>query len=480
AKLCVPANDAGRFDLIVDTFVFADVSCGDSTGEITLPAGRHVVREASGTGTSLADYTTTIGGACAADGSITLVVGQSAACTITNTHRSAPATVTVDKLCVPVDDPGKFDLRVDGSVVKRLSCGGSTGQIRVRAGLHRIGESSYAGYTTVIGGDCSPDGLVYVRAGHAVSCQITNVRKPPRPSSELTVNKVCVPEDDGGRFNLRIDNLTAADRPCGSKLGPVVLPPGVHHVSESAGSSTDAADYETVIGGDCAADGAITLVAGRSASCTITNIRAVPPPPPTGTITIETHCVPGNAQSRFDVELSEQSYSDLGCGDSTGPMTVEAGTHAVGDAVTPRSDPGRYRVAYRGDCTPRGLVHLQPNAHAHCTVIHIRRRLQAAPSPPNGCFTLTAAPPTIEVGTPATVVARVSARGHAVKGATVTFVGAGISTRSSTGTDGHARLTVTPTGVGVIVVSTPRQFGCPPTHSRRIVVAEARTPQVTG
>jgi hypothetical protein len=161
-------------------------------------------------------------------------------------------------------------------------------------------------------------------------------------------------------------------------------------------------------------------------------------------------------------------------------MTVEAGTHAVGDAVTPRSDPGRYRVVYRGDCAPNGLVHLQPNAHAHCTVVHIRRRLQAAPSPPKGCFTLTAAPPTIEVGTPATVIARVTAHGKPVRGATVDLAGSGISTRRSTGADGHARLTVTPAGVGVIVVSTPRQFGCPPTPSRRIVVAETRTPQVTG
>ena len=479
-KLCHPATDGGRFDLFVDTVVFTDVRCGASTGAITLPVGRHVVREASGTGTSLTDYTTVIGGACAADGAITLAAGQSATCTITNTHRAFPATVTVDKLCVPANDPGKFDLTIDGAVVKhRVGCGETTGRIHVRPGLHRVGESA-AGrgeYATVTGGDCSPNGLVYVRPGHAATCLITNVRRPPRPSATLTVDKICVPEDDGGRFDLRVDGVTATDRPCGSKLGPLVLSPGVYHVAESAGSSTDAADYTTVIGGDCAPDGAITLVAGRSASCTITNIRSKPPP--TGTITIVTQCVPASAKSRFDVELGEQSYSDLGCGDSTGPILVEAGTHVVGDAVTPQSDPGHYRVVYRGDCAPKGLVELRPNAHAHCTVVHIRRPLHSSPSPPTACFTLTVAPQTIAAGTPAIVVARVTARGTPVRGAGVTLAGAGISVRTVTGPGGRALFEFTPVAAGIVVATTPRQYGCPPTPSGRVVV-ETRTPHVTG
>jgi hypothetical protein len=41
-------------------------------------------------------------------------------------------------------------------------------------------------------------------------------------------------------------------------------------------SGTDAATYETVIGGDCAANGLVTLTAGQDAACTVTNVRTPP------------------------------------------------------------------------------------------------------------------------------------------------------------------------------------------------------------
>ena len=124
-KVCKPADDGGRFNVFVDDARFPDVACGDTTGQVTSPAGNHTVREASGTGTSLGDYTSVIGGDCAADGSITVKAGDSATCTITNTHRPPqPATLTVDKLCVPPDDSGTFDLRVDGATAKSsVGCG---------------------------------------------------------------------------------------------------------------------------------------------------------------------------------------------------------------------------------------------------------------------------------------------------------------------------------------------------------------------
>jgi hypothetical protein len=502
-KNCSPASDRGHFDISVGDTLFADVQCGGSTGELKLPAGKHVVREAAGTGTSLADYTTVIGGDCTADGAITLGAGASAACTITNTRRRLPpATVTVQKLCQPTDDPGRFDLTIDGAVVKgNVGCGGTTGAVTVRPGLRRVGESGagdtdVGDYTVVIGGNCNLTGAVFVEAGEAVTCQITNVRKPPPPSATLTVNKICVPENDGGRFELRIDGETARDQPCGGKLGPLVVAPGVHHVGESAGSSTNLADYTTVIGGDCATDGAITLAAGQFASCTITNIRSAPPPTPpttpptpkpppvpeepTGTITVTTLCVPADADSRFNVELDQQSYSDLACGDSTGPMVVPAGTHAVGDAVTPQADPARYRVVYRGHCTRHGIVHVKPDAHAHCVVVHIRRRLQTSPSPPKACYTLLARPRTIRAGRPTAIVVRVTIRGKPVRFARVELAGHRLLTRALTGADGHARFALRRARPGVIVVSIQRQYGCPPVPPRRIGVIAAQTPPVTG
>src|SRR4029077_12568386 len=92
-KLCVPASDPGLFNLLLDGTLVPngnDVLCGGSRGPFETTVGQHAVGESAGTGTSLSDYTSTIGGDCAADGSITLGLGDSATCTITNVRLGDP------------------------------------------------------------------------------------------------------------------------------------------------------------------------------------------------------------------------------------------------------------------------------------------------------------------------------------------------------------------------------------------------------
>src|SRR5207248_2477977 len=128
-KVCVPANDAGKFNLQIDggtAGTGANAACGGSTGAVVETVGSHTVGETAGTGTSLSDYTSVIGGDCV-NGSVTLAAGDSKVCTITNTHK---ATLTVNKVCVPANDAGKFNLQIDGgrSEERRVGDGGgSTG-----------------------------------------------------------------------------------------------------------------------------------------------------------------------------------------------------------------------------------------------------------------------------------------------------------------------------------------------------------------
>jgi hypothetical protein len=92
----------------------------------------------------------------------------------------------------------------------------------------------------------------------------------------LTVNKVCVPTNDGGKFNLQIDAATAgtgANAACGGTTGTITSTIGSHTVGETAGTSTALTDYVTVISGACASDGSVTLAAGDNKTCTITNSR---------------------------------------------------------------------------------------------------------------------------------------------------------------------------------------------------------------
>jgi hypothetical protein len=90
-----------------------------------LAAGAYTVGEAGGTGTSLSDYTTVIGGDCAADGSVTVAAGGAATCTVTNTRNPIPpATLTVTKLCVP-GNGGRFTITINGRPAGTVGCGGS-------------------------------------------------------------------------------------------------------------------------------------------------------------------------------------------------------------------------------------------------------------------------------------------------------------------------------------------------------------------
>ena len=146
-KLCAPVTDPGLFNLLLDGSPVpngTDVPCGGSRGPFETAVGTHTVSESAGTGTSLSNYTSTIGGDCAADGSITLALDDSAICTITNVRNAAPppASLTVHKVCDPADDPGNFEILVDDQPVSVLNCGESTGPVDLAPGTYTVREAS--------------------------------------------------------------------------------------------------------------------------------------------------------------------------------------------------------------------------------------------------------------------------------------------------------------------------------------------------
>jgi hypothetical protein len=493
-KVCVPTTDSGRFQIFIDGIASANVPCGGSTGPVTLPAGMHTVSEQGGENTHLNEYSTVIGGACAANGTITLAAGGSATCTITNTRLAPqPATITVTKACLPTNDPGRFNLTINGAVAgtgANVPCGGTTGAVQVEPGLHTVGETAAPGtdlgnYTETIGGDCAPHGAILVAPGEQATCTITNVRNP-EPSATLTVDKICVPANDGGLFNLSIGEHTEANEPCGGRIGPLAVPVGTQKVGETAGTGTNLADYTTTIGGACAADGSITLTNGESAICTITNVRKQPPPepPPTQTATLEVKkiCVPANDTHRFTLRLDTELLPLMGCGESTGPMETATGAHVVGELAS-GTNPADYETLIGGDCAANGSITLTANEKALCTVTNVRKNKPHPPTPPTVCNTLTAAPRRLTVGKHSMLIARVLAAGRPVHGAAVRLAGLGISHSRMSGADGTARFAIRPSRAGFLVLSTERQFGCPAGAKSRVGVAAAHRPKrpvVTG
>lgn len=104
-----PEGDPGRFNLHVDnTRIETNEGDGGETGPHTLPGGEHTLSVTAGGGTDLADYRTTICGACSAGGAIQPGVRQR--CSITNLRLPTPGPAPG---CAP---QSLFDL---------LQCGGA-------------------------------------------------------------------------------------------------------------------------------------------------------------------------------------------------------------------------------------------------------------------------------------------------------------------------------------------------------------------
>ena len=361
-KVCDPTTDTGTFNL-------------RSTGGTTPPTrpaapppgpcwsatGGHTVGETAGTGTSLGNYSTAISGGCAADGTITLAGGQNATCTITNTRLP---TLTVNKVCNPTTDTGKFNLQIDG-VTKAADalCGGTTGAVTVSAGTHTVTETAGTGnnlanYTSVTDGACASNGSVTLTAGQNLTCTITNTR-----NSTLTVNKACNPAGDTGKFNLQIDGVTkAADALCGGTTGAVVVSIGTHTVAETAGTGTNLANYTSVTDGACAANGSVTIAAGQNLTCTITNTHV-------STLTVNKVCNPTTDTGKFNLQIDGVTKAaDALCGGTTGAVAVSIGAHTVAETAGTGNNLANYTTVTDGASAGTGSITLAAGQNATCTI----------------------------------------------------------------------------------------------------------------
>jgi uncharacterized repeat protein (TIGR01451 family) len=145
----------------------------------------------------------------------------------------------------------------------------------------------------------------------------------------LRVDKVLVPEDDSGRFSLRINGqapLRARGVATGGSTGTIAVPAGPNTVSEVAVPPTELADYDTIVvcrsgGGQGAvvAEAAATSLTvnvglGESVVCIFTNTRKTEPPPPSNvdlavTKTVSPASVPVGGVVTWTVRLTNNGTS---------------------------------------------------------------------------------------------------------------------------------------------------------------------------
>jgi|GEM_PF-5791874 hypothetical protein len=362
--------------------------------ENTFDAGTYTISE-----TQDPDYTATFSGVCDENGQATLKEDTQNVCTITNTFNTAKLTV-VKKVVGGTKKISDFPLNiedVEGTSTKITS--GTTETLGV--GDYTVSETNNQSYhytesfeaTNEDGtpNACDDQGNVTLSNNENVTCTITNTYNP---NATLTINKLCgtTPWTVKGFFDLRIDETLAGTGggvscPAGkiSTTGAVQETPGKYTVSEVPIKGTSTSMYTSVIGGDCAKDGTITLKSGQHAVCTITNNYITPP---TTTLTVNKLCgsVPWTPSGHFQLKIDGQtSGSDAVCAigisgtaGTTGAVNVTPDvTHTVSETSINGTTASMYTSAIGGDCASNGSITLQAGDHKVCTITNTKRSTTA-------------------------------------------------------------------------------------------------------
>jgi hypothetical protein len=297
-------NDNGGTALATDFTLTATgptplSGAGGATSGASFDQGTYSLSETNLAGYSASDWScVTNGGAPVSGGSITLGLGDSATCTITNDD-IAPS-LTLNKIVIN-DNGGSaaesaWTLTANGGGAGSLSGSGAPGNadvvsgITFKAGTYILSESTgpfgYSASAWSCVGGTQNGNQITLGLAQSATCTITNNDIAPT----LTVVKVLQPSTDSGKFNLQIDGVTKASNVGNNgTTGAVQVNAGTHTVGEIAGTGTNLADYIATINGDCAADGSVTLTIGINKTCVITNKRR-------GSITVIKDAVPNHAQ----------------------------------------------------------------------------------------------------------------------------------------------------------------------------------------
>ncbi len=361
-KQLSPAGDGGLFNLNIDGGAneATDVGNNGTTGDVTVVPGSHTVTEAAGSGTTLANYNSTLECRAAngtgavvpsAGGNVTVNAGDDIRCVFTNTRRGG--TLELKKTLSPTSDTGRFNLNIDGGADEATNIGnnGTTGAVSVSAGDHTIAESGFgttnlANYTSTVaclksGGGSVPlvNGSVAVGSNDQITCTITNTRN----NGTLTVVKHLDPAADTGTFDLRIDGAVAGTGAAvgnNGTTGAISVGPGQHSVSEvGAGTpATDLAKYSAVTvckdaGGNVVGSGGTTSAqvlvdSNDQITCTITNTRKG------GTLELKKALSPADDSGKFNLNIDggANEATNIGNGGTTGPVAVAPGSHTLAES----------------------------------------------------------------------------------------------------------------------------------------------------
>jgi hypothetical protein len=233
----------------------------------TFAAGTYTLSESTGPSGYSASAWSCTNGVTVSNSQITLALGQTTVCTITNSDTTAQLTVIKH---VINNDGGTslasaFTMNVTANNPSDDSFPGAESPgttIDLNAGSYSVGETGPSGYAASYSTDCS--GTIAV--GQSKTCTVTNNDIAPI----LTVIKYVV-NDNGGLLNVGDFSLYVDSTQVISGV-PNLFDAGAHLVSEVNQPGYTAGAW----GGNCDAQGNITLSIGGQYTCTITNSDNAP------------------------------------------------------------------------------------------------------------------------------------------------------------------------------------------------------------
>lgn len=242
-----------------------------------------------------------VGGQAVSSNSLTLIDGDNATCTITNTYvPPAPTTgtIVVDKVTVPASDPQSFAFTTTGTGFTDFSLTDTStpnSQATLVSGTYSVAEAAVAGWAQTsatcvssTNGTEAP-GVISLQAGEVVTCTFTNTKNAPGKGT-IVVDKVTNPAADAQSFNFTTTGTGYAVFALTDTavVNTQQLDPGTYSVSETATAGwiqTSAVCVSSTNGTEAPAT--ISLQAGETVTCTYTNTKdTVPPPPATCTVTL--------------------------------------------------------------------------------------------------------------------------------------------------------------------------------------------------
>lgn len=204
---------------------------------------------------------------------ITLGLGQSTVCTITNTEKQPTLTLvkTVSNTHGGTKEVSDFNLYIGNDKVTSGVANGVSSNVE-----YTVREDQLAGYTaSEWGGDCSADGKITLKSGENKTCTITN--SDIAPTLKL-VKKVI--NDNGGKLEQSNWTLTAKGDggfdDTGDSTTFHTVKAGVEYILEESNLAGYESKGWSCDGGTFNSQGAITLGLAENVTCTVTNDDIAP------------------------------------------------------------------------------------------------------------------------------------------------------------------------------------------------------------